>query len=709
MNGAIRNAIWLILLTAVLPALVAAQENDDKARQQADVPVKRVVMFNSGVAYFERAGKVEGDATLEMRFRVQDINDLLKSMVLRDLGGGRISTVSYESQKPVEKTLETFAIDLTENPSLAALLDQVRGEKIEIHAPTKLTGTIIGVEYRETPVGDDETIKVPHLNLLTDEGLRSVSLENVGRIKLTNEKLDAELRQALAVLAANKSSEKKTVTLHFLGEKEREVQVGYIQESPIWKTSYRLVLAGEKPPHLQGWAIVENTTEDDWEGVQLSLVSGRPISFLMDLYQPLFVERPVVEPELYSSLRPRTYEQDLAGERDEFRRKAKADDNAAMGDRFYAETQAKSGRMRAGALGGMGAGGRGFGGGELLKREEQLGAQVFNPAAGVESVAQAADVGQMFQYTIATPVKLPRQQSAMLPIVNDSVQAEKLSIYNEQVHAKHPLHGLRLKNTTDLHLMQGPVTVFDEGVYAGDSRIMDLPPGSERLMSYAMDLETEVAPSHEAGPTQLVSVKLAKGTLVITHRHERKRSYVVKNSGDEARKVLVEYPIDDNWELSEPKEPAEKTRDVYRFALTAEPGKPATLNVVEKRTERQDVLVTNLNNEAILFYVNAREVSDDVKKALREILRRKQTLAKVTSELNELNRRIEVIFGEQERMRENMKEVPRDSELFRRYLTKLGEQESDVESLRDEVSKKIAERDEAQKALDDYLLSLDVE
>ncbi len=686
-------------LLLALAGLISAQE------KTADLPVKRVVMFSSGVGYFERLGEVEGDAKLDMKFNVRDINDLLKSLVLRDLGGGRISTISYTSKEPIERKLRTFAIDLTSNPTLADLLEQVRGEKIEIDAPTKITGTIVGVEKREVPAGKGETIEVAFLNLFTEEGLRSVSLEGVGRIKLVNEKLDAELRQALLVLAGSKDAEKKSVTLNFLGQGKRGVQVGYIQESPIWKTSYRLVLADEQPPLLQGWAIVENTTEEDWDGVQLSLVSGRPISFLMDLYQPLYVNRPEVKPELYASLRPRTYDQDLAGAEAEFKRMAESG-SGGFGVEQLAKKRDSLERMEKAAAAAPSAPpgkSRGF-----LAGDEANARGDFRPGQSVQSVAQASDVGEMFQYTIATPVKLGRQQSAMLPIVNDSVEGEKLSIYNSQVHAKHPLNGLRLKNTTDLHLMQGPITVYDDGTYAGDAKIQDLPPKSERLITYAMDLDTEVAPSAGGGPTQLVGVKLVRGVLYTTRRFQREQNYTVKNSGKKAKKVLIEYPIESIWTLDEPKAPAEKTRDQYRFAVAAEPGKPAALKVVESRTAEEQAVVTNLDDNTIGFYLNAKEVSQKVKDALAEIVKRKQALGKVSGELAELNRQIQVIFAEQARVRQNMTEVPKDSELFRKYLTKFGEQEDQVEKLRAAVQKTIADQAAAQKSLNDYIQSLDL-
>ena len=246
----------------------------------ANMALKKVVLFSSGVGFFEHNGQVTDDAQVDMKFKTEDINDLLKSLVVEDLGGGQVSTVSYGSKDPISKTLKSFSIDLTTDPTLGQLLAQVRGEKVAIEAPNEITGIILGVETREQKVGEDQVQKVEFLNILTDAGLRSVALDKLSAIKLVNEKLDSELRGALALLASSHDMDKKTVTINFVGKGKRDVRMGYVQETPIWKTAYRLVLSDEKAPFLQGWAIVENTTEEDWNGVGLTLVSGRPISWL---------------------------------------------------------------------------------------------------------------------------------------------------------------------------------------------------------------------------------------------------------------------------------------------------------------------------------------------------------------------------------------------------------------------------------------------
>ncbi|HEV3339666.1 MAG TPA: hypothetical protein VG125_04900 [Pirellulales bacterium] len=684
-------AVVLSLTSANLPSLVRAEE----PMSQASVPLKRIVLFNSGVGFFEHAAEIEGDAQVELKFNVENVNDLLKSMVLQDLGGGHISTVTYGSRDPITKTLKTFAIDLTDNPTLAQLLDQVRGEQVEIDAPNKVSGTILGVETRKQKVGDD-VVQVEVLNLLTIDGLRSVKLESVGRIKLANEKLDAELRQALGVLAMGHDNEKKAVTLQFLGQGKRPVRVGYIQEAPIWKTSYRLVLADGEAPFLQGWAIVENTTEEDWNAVSLTLVSGRPISFVMDLYQPLYVPRPVVEPELFASLRPQTYGQDMAKREAEFADKA-------GGAR----------RSRAGLVGALGGTGGAFpppaaaAGPNTGLPTSGKSAMAIN--RGVESLAEAGNVGELFEYAIGTPVTLGRQKSAMLPIVNDSVKGDKVSIYNERVQAKHPLNGLRLKNSTDLHLMQGPITVFDDGAYAGDAQIEDLPPGGERLISYSLDLKTEVAFEAQQSPQQLVRCRLVKGTLQTTNKLERRRNYTIKNSGREAKQVLIEYALEPGWTLVAPKEPGEKTRDRYRFAVAAEPGKPAKLEVAEDMTVSQQFALTNLDDNAIRYYISAKVVGDKVKEALAEVVRRKQQLSELAGKKQELEQRIAAIDQEQTRIRQNMQQLDRDSDLYRRYVKKFTDQEDEVEKLRGQINSLAAELTKRQTELDGYLAELNLD
>ena len=290
--------------------LVKDEQASAKTQQ---LPIGQVVLFSSGVGYFQREGTVEGTTRVDLSFPVTDINDLLKSMVLRDLDGGHISTVSYDSNAPVERTLKSFAINLTNNPGFGPILNQARGEKVEVvlqqanaTQPGTMSGTVVGVEKQKVAVGKD-TVEVEMLNLWCADGMRSLKMSDLQRVRFLNPIMDSEFRKALETLALSHDTQKKAVSINFEGEGKRNVRVGYVIENPIWKTSYRLVMDKKEKPYLQGWAVVENPTDEDWKDVRMALVSGRPISFQMDLYQPLYVPRPVVEPELFASLRPPTY------------------------------------------------------------------------------------------------------------------------------------------------------------------------------------------------------------------------------------------------------------------------------------------------------------------------------------------------------------------------------------------------------------------
>ncbi len=679
-----------------------------RAADAPPLPVTKIVLFNSGVGYFQRDAKIKDTQVVDLQFPAGNINDLLKSLVVQDFGGGKVSTVNYGSQDPITKTLRSFAIDLTSNPSLFDMLSQVRGEQVMVETPSQVAGTIVGLERRKQAT-EKETVEIEYLTLLTEDGIRSFPLASLQKIKLANAKLDGELRQALKVLALGHSNDKKTVSINFQGLGAREVMVGYVQESPIWKTSYRLVLRDQDPPLLQGWAIVENTSDEDWKQVGLTLVSGRPISFVMNMYQPLYVPRPWVEPELFASLRPQTYGQDMdranleSAKRDESNRAREVAATDAL--RKSADMKAAAAPMAAARrLEQSNALAAGFGGAadKLAEKEQQM-------LRGIQSVAQGGNVGEYFQYKIDTPVTLPRQQSAMLPIVNASIKGEKVSIYNPAVQPKHPLAGLRMTNSSGLHLMQGPITVFDDGAYAGDARIEDLPPNSERLLSYALDLDTEVAVEGKGVPEQLVSVKLAKGTLQVSRRMERHQIYTVKNSGRKVKTVLIEQPLQGGWKLIEPTKSDEKTRDLYRFAMQAEPGKPAKLDVREEQIVYQSYAANNIDDGTVSFYISAQSVSPAVKKALSEIVERKRGIEQLNNQLKTLQAELQTIDQEQSRIRQNMQQLDRNSDLYARYVKKFSEQEDQVERLRKQVNELQANILQKKKDLDTFVLALEVQ
>lgn len=333
----------------------------------------------------------------------------------------------------------------------------------------------------------------------------------------------------------------------------------------------------------------------------------------------------------------------------------------------------------------------------------------MNLQQGVQSAAMASDVGELFQYAIAAPVDLARQQSAMLPIVNEAVKAEKLSLFNAAVQAKHPLNALRLTNSTDLHLMQGPITVFDGGVYAGNARIQDLPPGSERLVSYALDLDTEIVSTSRDEPAEMISVRISKGVMQVDHKLRRSRICTIKNSGEKTKPVLIEHPIDADWTLIAPKAPAEKTRGLYRFAIKAQPGKAVKLTIDEEQVKGIELAIGDLLEPDLLSYRRSGVTSANVQEALDKLLAHKRELSKTTASRSALEKQLLNIQTEQTRIRQNMANLEHDSELYIRYVQKFGDQEDEIEKLNTGIRELTDAEAAARLELEKLIEEMDVE
>jgi len=327
---------------------------------------------------------------------------------------------------------------------------------------------------------------------------------------------------------------------------------------------------------------------------------------------------------------------------------------------------------------------------------------------GVTSMAMAEDKGELFEYRIDQPVTLAKHQSALLPIIGQTLQGQKVSLYNQSVNAKHPLNGYRLKNTSSLHLMQGPITLFDSGAYAGDARIEDLPPGQDRLISYALDLKTEVEPTFQGGTQELATVSLKKGTMLISRRLIEDRTYLVKNRDAKARTVLIEQPYRADWKLVEPKEPTERTRDMYRFSVAVDPGKSATVRVKETLPLQESILLMESGIDQILHYQQAKEVGPKVKEALQRVVQLRSKLDDVRAQRIRLDQRTAEITAEHARIRENMQRLQQNSDLYNRYVKKLDQQETELETLRKEIERFKNMEEEHRRELQNYVMNLDV-
>jgi hypothetical protein len=720
-----------ILAAAIIPALggfislATAQDNPAPPPAVAaaapapavSVPVKHVVLYTSGVGYFEHFGTIHDDASTVLSFKTDQINDVLKSLLLEDLDGGRVTSISYPTLAPLAQTLRSFQVDLSNDPPLADILKQLRGAQVTALLPTgAVTGEVLGVEKKDQAVGtgaDAKVISVWIVNVLNDSGIVPVDLASVTQVKLDDPELAGEMTKALAAVSQARDKDKKPVTISFSGQGDHRVRLGYVVETPIWKASYRISLgeagagggAGGAPADpkipadqagkIQGWAIVDNQTDNDWDGIELSLVSGRPISFIEDLYQPLYVPRPTVQPDLFAGLMPRTYEDGFTGN-------PTGAVAGSLGDAQQAlREQQKAGRAEQE---------------QLMSRDgapDTAMDSVLTPfdeldgGAGVRPMASGAKVGEAFEYTVHD-VTLARQKSSMIPILSGPMRAERLSIYNASVLPNNPLLGARLTNTSGGYIMQGPVTVLDHGIYAGDAQILDMPPDAQRLISYGVDQRMQINGGNVKNTSQLLTGKIVKGVLQLSNEQMNDQTFIAQNKADVDKVLLIEDPRLGGWQLITPKKPTETTDSLYRFSLSIPAGKSASLDVQQQQISWQSLEILPSDMDSLVFYSQNTAIPQPVKDALAKAIALKQAVVDADRDLAQVRQDKSELSAEQDRMRKNMQAVSPGTDYYKKLLQKMDDQETQFEQMETHEKQLVQQKQDRQKQLENYLSSLTV-
>lgn len=654
-----------------------APAQEPQRHDAGQLTLKRVTMLRAGIGYFELEGRpVDGELALEVD--ADALDDVLKSLVVRDARSGAVTAIEFPAGRPVDRLLESLAIDIRRDPSFATLLREIRGMAVTVEAVAAIDGRILGIEQKSVVEDGAQTTR-DHLLLLTDDGVRSIPLDTVREIRLHDERAIGDLRRALAALASRYGSGERLLRMR-LKDAPEQVRVGFVREVPVWKAAWRLVIPAEGEASLRGWAIVDNVSTRDWQDVELTLASGRPISFVMPLHEPIHLQRPIIQPELHAGLEPKRHEQALVAET------------------VPARPEGADARERAARRGRAGP-----------TRSEVAAARGDDEAAGLAFAGRAIgeEVGGLFRYRIEEPVTLARHRSAMLPLIEAEVAIEPLSLFDPQIHRQHPVRAARVRNRSELDLVNGPVTVYAGGEYAGEALLPMLPAGASRLISYALDLEVEVLREEVQEPRSTRSLRIVDGVLHATHRIVRVVEFTIRNSAREARHVLVEVERSAGWEVAEP-QPVETTRDAHRFAADVPAHESKTLAVRLQDLQREQIVLSDAGIDHIRLLLDAPAIGDEVKAALQQLVQRQRRIDELRSRVSTLQAEVQAIVDDQQRIRGNLSEVGKDTELYARYLEKLGQQEDTLETLRAQVSEVRAELDAAQGELRTWLAGLSI-
>lgn len=649
-----------------------AQDADRNA-----LPVTAVSLFSSGIGYYEHTGSVRDSATVPLVFDASAINDVLKSLVVNDKGGG-VPSVRYPAEDTLLKTLQSLSIDLSGAYSLADILGGMRGAEIRISGAGETVGRIVCVERKGA---SGENIGKDYLTVSTGKGLVSYDLAEIPSFSFTDPAVEADLSRALDLIAATRNDTSKTLLVSLPGKGPRNVTLGYVAPAPVWKASYRLDLSGGNA-RVQGWAIIDNTGEMDWQNIRLSLVTGKPVSFIQNLYDPYYFQRPVLPLAIAGAAEAMTYD---SGVKMEYALEESADMDYA----YAAEPSAAPAPMRAKAARGDAASGAGF-----LSLADTNGA-----------LSSGAESGDFFSYTMPTPVSIPRRQSAMLPFIEAKITGEKMSVYSQG--AKHPMFCVQLTNTSGMKLPAGPVTVFDDGSYSGDALVEFFPQNDKRILAFGEDLAVSCAEnSSVAGFAS--SMTVSKGVLTIARKNVYTKTYDFINADAKERKLVVEHPITSGSTLSAPGKFRESTVDLYRFDVSLPANGKATLTVREEKPDWRNVSLVSLDAATLLSYSTSADVPAAVKAALERAIALKKKTDDANAELQAALTRKNELVENQGRIRSNLTAAGNETQQGKEYLKKLAQADIDIDKSSDDVALARKKVSDANDAFKNYISTLDL-
>lgn len=643
--------LFFILMSILCSVFSFAQAEKDFSTDM--LPLKKVTLYSSGVGHYEHEGHIKGSKKIELLFSVQQINDVLKSMVVFDPQAKKLS-IDYQSENTLTKALESLKINLAAYRSFYDILNSRRGAEVELFTQDKIRGKILSVERKAV---QNDNRYVEYLSLFSDGKVRLIPFSGIHSFRFTDEKLNTDLNTALDLVSENASNNRKSLTVNLKTEnslEERNVKISYVMEAPVWKAAYRLNTDTDKA-EFQAWAIIDNSSDIDWKNISLTLTTGKPVAFIQNLYAPYYTHRPELPLLIAGAAAPKTFE---------------SGNNAYADNQGYEEADMMyEERVRSAS--------------EKEKRLPFALKEDLPDTPYFENQLEKDSGGsEIFSFTPAFPVSLERQKSTMLPLALVSVPSEKISVFSglKQGAFSNPKLCLNIKNTSGLKLPAGPVTVFDGGKYAGDAVLEFLPIDESRLIAYGDDMEVRGTMS-DNNSKYLESVKMADGLLTVYYKTVKETEYTVKNSSASKRKIIIEHPVYPAFKLVTGKNLLEKTADMYRFKFEPEAGKEEKLNLKEEKITWSNYQALKMNDDFFVSIASNKEISAEVKKTFTAILGERKKLNALKENLSLLQKEQTNLSAEQERTRKNIGVFGKEDRQGKEFITKLLSLEKNLEEL----------------------------
>ncbi len=663
----------------IVPAVLAASSLMAAEVMAAELPVKRVVLYKHGVGYFERSGDLVSGESARLDFKASEMNDVLKSLTVEESGGGKVTGLRYDSSTPLDRRLGEYSFTVGPQVPLAQFLDQFKGARLEMETGgQKTAGSIVsGRAVAATEQQPQRDLVV----ILTDMNeLKTVDLSAVMSLKLADGVLQRQLRDYLGALAGARTREQRSVYIDSTDAKGRKVAASYLIPTPIWKSSYRLIFRNSPQPLLEGWAIIDNTTNDDWTNISLSLVSGKPISFQSRLYDPKFITRPFADLPDEEAAAPILY----AG----------------------AVANAPAPPPPAQMAGKAGSGGGGFG--RAMAMAADAAEPMMERMSSVSVQTEGRELGELFEYAFGQPVTVRRNQSAMLPFLQQPLDARKLLIYSDR-SSQNPRTAAELSNNTGKTLDGGPITVFDSNAYAGEALVETVKTGDKRLISYGIDLGTRVTTNIDSGNQRYLEFKATRGSLIAKTGVEETTTYTIKNIDNRAKNLIIEHPLRTGYKLLTQK-PVETTGRMQRFSVALKAASSETFAVKEDFVHDEYMSVSSMSPDAILAISVNRAIPASGKQQLGRIAEQKRLITEADRAIRGAEQRIQTLATDQERLRQNissLNSIAGQQDVVQRYARDLAAREQQIITLRDQAAEQRTKKSALESELNGMLEKLD--
>ncbi len=638
------------------------------------LPVRDIVLYKHGVGFFVREGTVTGEQ-VTLNFLQDEINDVLKSLSVFDRGGGQVLGIHYQTPVNSVQQLARSSIQLDPNSTLADLLRQLRGRRVILNVQTNaqefvdFTGRLLGLDEWENEHGRQPRV----VSLLEDSGqIRAFRFSDLRGIQVE----DAMAQRDLSYFLDSSLDEDHRRSIHVsLSPGEHQLVMFYVAPSPTWRVSYRLVAEYDAEAKtgkalLQGWGLFDNRLEEDLKNIRVTLVAGRPISFIYDLFSSYIPKRPKVQDIVHDAPAPIAFS---AGRSQSYER---AEMDEARGGSAPRQFLAKM--------------------------------SIDDASSSLNIQQETKDSGELFQYIVTTPVSVKRGESALVPIISSELQYTRELLYNGAKLPDYPVAALRLTNATGLTLERGPVTLVEDGDYKGEAIIPFTKPDNPLYLAFAVELGIKVTERHTSSQ-QTSGLHIQKSLLMYEEYLVEQINYALENTTDKPQTVTIEVTRRNGWELFGTRVADVETSEEVRWHIDIAPHSTGLFTRKERyRTYREERL-EDLSYQKLQQFLENQWLDQSIIGNVSVLLDNHNSIIQAQKQREELNAERKQIYEQQEQLRANLGALSngtQEASLRQRLLNQLEISQNRLEEIDKQVAEIKQRISEAEKRIQQIITKL---